>query len=258
MRCTHIPLLEGFELFIYRKEACMAWDPHTHLTRPAFYERVRYLAHLTMAGRLTPPVAGKIFLPYWWTNGEIRVFWETGITRVTVDLIVKAVDERIRETIGIPFQFNLYGSHASAIKQVAQATVNGQIDENCLFATALSEIWRDPQCGGQQHADIYITNKPFLNDTVSWGAADFKFGAMVFCLYGNRQNSQDFLRNVALHEANHLLGMCCHCDDYQNVEELSYSSRCNMHYSCQYENLCLKCADYIRNWWAQVVHEYNQ
>ncbi|MEO8638036.1 MAG: hypothetical protein ABI430_04015 [Candidatus Taylorbacteria bacterium] len=211
-----------------------------------------------MGGHRTPTIGGETHLPHWWIQSEIRVFWDVAISRQTVDLIVKAVDERIRETIGLPFRFKFHGSHPSAMEQVVDATINDEIDEQRLFATALSESWRDLCHGGQQHADIYITNKAFLNDTVSWGAADFKFGAMVFCLYGNRSQSQEFLRKVALHETNHLLGMYCHCDDYQNVEELSYTPSCNMHYSCPSDDLCPKCVEFIRHWWAQIEYEYEQ
>jgi hypothetical protein len=236
----------------------MAWDPKRHFTRDGYRKHVQIVASETMRGARTPTIDGKIFLPYWWVWKKIRVFWDAAISQQTVDLIVKAVDERIRETIGLSFDFSLHGAHPSAMKQVVDATVNGQIDHDRLFASALSESWRDSRRGGQQHADIYITDKPFVHDMVSWGAADFRFGAMVFCLYGNRQHSQSFLRNVALHEANHLLGIYCHCDDYQNVEGLSYSPSCNMHYCCPHEGLCLKCTDFIRSWWVQVVHEYEQ
>ncbi len=257
MRHSHIPLSRGSRV-LFNKEVDMAWNPKQHFTRHGFHEHVKYAARLAMNGQRTPLISGKTFLPYWWLQSEIRVFWEAGITQQTADLIVSAVDERIRETVGLPFRFKLFGAHQSAMEQVAQATVNGQIDHDRLFASALSESWRDPKCGGQQHADIYITDKPFVDDTVSWGAADFKFGAMVFCLYGNRQHSQGFLRNVALHETNHLLGMYCHCDDYQNVEELSYTPRCNMHYNCSHTELCPKCTEFIRHWWMQVVETYNQ
>ena len=236
----------------------MAWNPKRQFTRDGYREHVQTVACETMSGHRTPTIGGRKYLPYWWIQNEIRVFWGAGITRHTADLIVAAVDERIRETVGLPFRFKLFGAHQSAMEQVAHATINGQIDHDRLFASALSESWRDPKCGGQQHADIYITDKPFVDDTVSWGAADFKFGAMVFCLYGNRQNSQSFLRKVALHETNHLLGMYCHCDDYQNVQGLSYSPRCNMHYSCPSDELCPKCTEFIRDWWAQIAHEYEQ
>jgi len=236
----------------------MAWDPKRYFSRHGFDEHVKYAARLAMTGKWTPLINGKSLLPYWWIQNEIRVFWDAAISRQTADLIVAAVDERIKETIGLPFRFKLFGTHQSAMEQVAHATVNGQIDHDRLFASALSESWRDPKCGGQQHADIYITDKPFVDDTISWGAADFKFGAMVFCLYGDRQNSQSFLRNVALHETNHLLGMYCHCDAYQNVQGLSYSPKCNMHYSCPSDELCPKCTEFIRDWWVQVAHEYEQ
>jgi len=236
----------------------MAWNPLRHFGREEFREHVQNYACETMDGRRTPPIDGKIYLPYWWVRGEIRVFWEAGISQSTVDLIVRAVEERVQETINLPFRFSPYGAHPSAMGQVAQATINSQIDEKMLFKLALSESWRDPKCGGQQHADIYITEKQFLGDRASWGAADFKFGAMVFCLYGNRQKNQNFLRNVALHEANHLLGMYAHCDAYQNVQGFKYTPSCNMHYSCPSEKLCPKCTEFIQNWWLQVSYEYEQ
>ncbi len=55
---------------------------------------------------------------------------------------------------------------------------------------------------------------------------------------------------------NHLLGMWCHCESYQNVEGFTYNPRCNMHYSCPNAELCPKCQELIRHWWAQVLHEY--
>jgi hypothetical protein len=236
----------------------MAWNPKQHFTRDGYRAHVQGVARLTMAGQRTPVIGGETFLPHWWTRKEIRVFWDPAISRQTVDLIVGAVDERIQETIGVEFLFNGFGNHPSAVEQVDHATTNGQIDHDLLFASALSESWRDTRYGGQQHADIFITNRPFVNDPVSWAAADFRFGAMVFCLYGNRQHKHGFLRKVALHETNHLLGMFCHCDEYQNVEELSYRATCNMHYVCPSEDLCPKCTDFIRNWWQQVAYEYER
>ena len=236
----------------------MTWNPNQHFTRDSYREHVQTAACETMSGRRTPSINGESILPYWWIQSEIRVFWDAAIPRQTVDLITGAVDERIRETIGLPFRFALFGDHASAAEQVANAALNGQIDEQRLFASALSESWRDPRCGGRQHADIYITAKPFLNDTISWGAGCFKHGTMIFALYGRRHQSHDFLRRVALHETNHLLGMYCHCDDYQNVEGYSYTPECNMHYGCSSSGLCPKCVEFIRHWWVQVSYEYEQ
>lgn len=233
----------------------MTWDKNQPFTRNAFCEHVYNVARETMRGLRVDPIGGTRYLPYWWLNGEVRVFWELGVPRQTVDLIVDAVDQRTRETMGQTFVFDLFGQHQSASEQIADATVNGQVDEKRLFSLMLSEHWRDKRRGGRQHADIYITTKPFLNDPVSWAAACFKHGAMVYCLHGQRHQSSDFLRRVALHETNHLLGMYCHCDDYQNVAGLPYTPRCNMHYSCSHAELCPKCQTHIKWWWQGVYDE---
>jgi hypothetical protein len=233
----------------------MAWDKHQAFTRASFQQHVYDVARETMSGLRVDPIGGTKYLPYWWLNGEIRVFWEPGIPQQTVDLIVSAVDQRAREVPGLEFVFNKYGHHASAIEQIDAATTRGQLDPDRLLALAASEPWRDWRRGGRQHADIYITTRPFLDDSVSWAAACFKHGAMMFCLHGGRHQSHDFLRRVALHETNHLLGMYCHCDDYQNVAGLSYSPRCNMHYSCSHADLCPKCRTHIECWWQGVQDE---
>lgn len=236
----------------------MAWDPHRRFTHNAFCEHVYSVACETMRGLRTDAINGTVYLPYWWRDGVVRVFWEAGISRQTVDLIVSAVNQRARESIDLSFDFELFGAERSALEQIEASTVNRQIDEKRLFSLALSEHWRDKHRGGRQHADIYITTKPFLNDPVSWAAACFKHGTMVFCLHRQRHQGSDFLRRVALHETNHLLGMYCHCDDYQNVAELPYTSRCNMHYSCSHAELCPKCRTHIKWWWQGVQDEANE
>lgn len=233
----------------------MAWDKHQPFTRNSFCEHVYDVARETMRGLRTNPIGGTTYLPYWWFNGEVRVFWERGIPSQTVDLIVNAVDQRTRETLDLSLVFERFGDHPSAMEQVHSALVRGQLDPDRLFSLALSEPWRDHRRGGRQHADIYITTKSFVDDPVSWGAACFKHGAMMFCLHGQRHQSHDFLHKVALHETNHLLGMYCHCDDYQNVAGLPYSPRCNMHYDCSHAELCPKCQTHIKWWWLGVQDE---
>lgn len=233
----------------------MAWDKHQAFTRDSFQQHVYDVARETMSGLRVDPIGGTKYLPYWWLNGEIRVFSEPGVPQQAVDLIVRAVDQRIRETIRLEFDFQFYRNEPSAAQQVSAALVRGQLDPDRLFALAASEPWRNWCRDDRQQANIYITTRAFLDDTASWAAASFKHGAMMFCLHGERHQSHDFLRRVALHETNHLLGMYCHCDDYQNVAGLPYSPRCNMHYSCSHADLCPKCRTHIECWWQGVQDE---
>lgn len=233
----------------------MTWNQRKFYTRDAFRRHVQIVAHETLEGRHTPSVNGTVHQPGWWINAEIRVFWERSIPRQAVDVIVGAMDERVFETVGTRFQFCLYGDHATSSGQVRDATERGQIDEKKLFATALSEEDRNQRLGGRQHADVYVTAKPLVDDWASWGAASFRHGTSIFALHGDRGSSRDFLRAVALHETNHLLGMYAHCDDYQNVEDHRYEPSCNMHYACPTGTLCPKCTEFLHHWWAQIARE---
>jgi hypothetical protein len=165
------------------------------------------------------------------------------------------MQERIAEVGLERFAFLQTGQHPTSLQQIAQATVGRELDEERLFSLALTEVWRDEKRGGRQHADVYITNKPLKDDHVSWGAARFNHGAVVFSLTGDRQKNLGFLANVARHETTHLLGMYAHCDDYQNVAGFKYTSNCNMHGSCSQPRLCPKCLFFLEHWWAQLDHE---
>lgn len=236
----------------------MAWDNQHPFTRDSFREHVQSMCIETVHGDLTPVIQGRAFPPLWWLNGEIRVFAEAAVPQQTVDLIITAVDERIRETTGLEFRFVDLGDHPSAREPVAQATSARGLDEERLFALSLTEGWRDERRGGRQHGDIYITTKPLLDDSGSWGASRFTHGTMVFALHSGRSSRTGFLRRVALHETNHLLGMRTHCDYHQNVAGLRYAPSCNMHGSCPSETLCLKCRTFIQHWWDQLLYEQQQ
>lgn len=236
----------------------MAWDDKKHWSYNGYFEHIKEVAHHTVAptGCRLPLVDGIEYFPLWWIRMEVRVFWEPSIPRQTAEFITGIVNEQMSKFGLKEFDFKMFGSHSSAMEQIAQATVNGQVDEQKLVDLGLTEHWRDESRGGRQHADIWITDKPFINDTVSWGAACFAHGGMVFALHGQRPHNRNFLRNVAIHETNHLLGMYMHCDNYQNVEGFDYDRKCNMHYSCPSDKLCEKCRALILMWWTQVFKEH--
>lgn len=235
----------------------MTWDPKHSFTEDSFRAHVYSVARETMRGHRIQPINGLRYLPYWWLNSEVRVFWETTIPREAVDVIVRAVDQRIRETIGAAFTFTMLGNHESGISQIDTATQSGNLDVDQLFTLALSEHWRDKARGGRQHADIYVTDKAFIDDDVSWAAASFNHGAQVYCLHGERHRDHSFLERVALHETGHLLGLYSHCNDYQNIAGLPYTPVCNMHYACTHAVLCAKCETQIAAWWQGVQDEVN-
>ncbi len=222
-----------------------------------YRRHVAEAATMYFRGSRSPVVNGRRYLPLWWTSGEVRIFTEQGITDPTVNTVIDMLKQRANELDLKPFHFKVFGPHPSALQQVRDSLVRGQIDPYKFFDICVSEDYRDQSKGGMQHADIVITKRSFLDDTVSWGAASWAHGAMIFTLHGDRQHHTAFLKKVALHEANHLFGMPLHCDHYQNVDGYRYDTRCNMHYCCPTEVLCPKCKDFITQWWLQIERECN-
>lgn len=236
----------------------MFWDSKTRFTRDGYRKHVQRIAYETMwpGGHFVHRIGDKDYLPHWWTDNHIYVAWEPGIPQETAEMIAQAVDERIQELWNVRFKFTMFGNHESFAEQVDASMMRGQLDEQRLFSLAASESWRDQNRGGRQHGDIYITTKPFLNDSVSWGAAAFYYGAMIFALHGQRHRSTEFLHRIALHEATHLCGMHTHCEIYQGVEGYTYNGHCNMDSGMPTGELCPKCQEYLRIFWDNVQGEY--
>ncbi len=236
----------------------MSWDSNKYRTREDYLASLMWQAKRVFGGDLRPIINHVPITPLWFAEREIRVFWEAGISQSTAQLVKAMIEKRISQVDGLmPFDVILFGQHWSIGEQIANAMVGHELDDERLRSLCLSEPWRDYQQGGKQHADVIITKRPFLNDSVSWGAARFSQGTMILALYGNRQESHHCLGNVVLHETNHLLGMGCHCDDFLNVEGYHYSRDCNAHYDCLHKSdLCPKCADFISHWWVQIQYEW--
>ncbi len=224
------------------------------ITREVFQKLVSYYAHETFRGEFRPRVGNRLYYPLWFVERQIRVFWEAGITENTVHLIIEAIRQRFREVDGVPeFNFEHYGPHQSALDQIRNAMVGGALNPDRLLEMCLTEEYRNLK-RGTQHGDIIITRRPLLNDRVSWGYCYFKYGVMIFALYGQRQENKDFLWRIAKHEASHLVGMWTHCDEL-NVAGYRYDPRCNMHYAAERDYLCPKCADLLDQWWNQIRYD---
>lgn len=226
------------------------WNPHTRFTTSEYAQHVMLAAKLSCVGPWRPTVNSLPVTPSWWRDREVWMFWEPGIGEKAALTVRDAIAKRAEEAGLRPFDFRLFG-RSHHIERYGPSLMGGVIDEERFFGICLEEEERSVR----EHATVLITRKAFVGDNDAWGAASWRHGAMVFALHGRRQENDSYLRSVALHEANHLFGMFCHCDSYQNVEGHSYNPRCNMHYSCPSDMLCPKCEEFIRHWWVQVEHE---
>ena len=227
----------------------------SYVDKSKWLEAASYVATQTLRGDRVPVIDGIDYTPLWWTNKypQIRIFWEPRISTKTIDLVIESIAD-LAFQIGhdfIPeFDFITLGSHDSAMQQIQNACVGGKLDNKRLANIVASEPYRNEANGGEQHGDVYITTREFVDDSASWGAAGFQHGILMLTLYGNRQQSRDFLKKVVIHEAGHFFGLPLHCDD-SVVDEYGYDQNCVMHYQCPSSMLCPKCQDWIRQWWVQ-------
>lgn len=231
------------------------WDSRRRFTRDGFCRHVQSIASETYAGSRTPPITGRSYPPRWWVDGIVRVYWDRGISQETVGLVAVAMGERIAQVLDWEPTYELLGFPDDACEMVDRSRVRGRIDQQRLFETALTNPGRNRSLGGIQHADVFITSSSLLDDEISWGAASFKYGTIVFALHGARQWNRRYIEKVVFHETGHLLGCYSHCDDYLNVEGYPYDPSCNMHYSCEGRDLCPKCSEMLRSWWIQLAFE---
>ena len=225
----------------------MTWDRYKPFSYDDFASHIRSLASQTNTD--------------WWIYKKIRVFCDSKIPRQAIKTIVDSVDYRAREVLGLKFNLVMPENnrcHERGIEQMAQATVDGQIDAQRLFELAALGKLRKRSEGGRQHAGIYITTGQFSDSPDSWGAASFESGTMIFALSEDRHRDIDFLRKVALHEAGHLIGMPTHCKIYKNVQGYHYRGLCNMDPGCSTDFLCQRCEGFIVHFFKQIVHDYEQ
>jgi hypothetical protein len=198
-------------------------------------------------------VSGK--KPLWITTCEIRIMWERTITKNTVDLVSREIKNVLDElNLGFNFKINLFGDHwyngskcISVSEYIRPALQGNGINYEKLFELSYDEPYRT----ARQHADVYITSKPFHDDYVSWGCSMFEYGCLLLTLHGNRQDNHHFLRGIVRHEMGHLLGMPFHCE-HVGIYGYTYDSKCNMHYSVPSFDLCPKCKLFLRVFWENI------
>ncbi len=196
----------------------------------------------------------EVIRPFWWFNHEIRMFCERGIDPQTAEIVKEVIEEQSWKLLQFTLRVVLHEQDSGIQQRVQNCMKHGEIDEQ-EFSRQLCQHSRIRKI---RHGDIAIFAKPFFGEDdetiLTWGSSNFKYGAMILALYGNRQKETSFLRNLIVHELGHLLGIGYHCDMYKdNIEGYTYDPSCAMHATCPSSNLCPKCRDFIFQWWQAIL-----
>ncbi|RMF54846.1 hypothetical protein D6745_03950 [Candidatus Woesearchaeota archaeon] len=190
----------------------------------------------------------------WFYDREIRIYRMPSINPIVVPYVKEGIEELIRE-VGLDISVFDCGIHDSVIRQVEMSLENGLVNPKTLANILGNEDYRDPEKGGSPHADVVLVDRGFFNDPTEyyWGNSNFRTGHVIITLQGNRQQYLGYIKNIAKHEANHLLGNPWHHDDplaqtkgYANVK------LCNTLKSAPILSVCEKCFDAIKYFWIGV------
>ena len=226
-----------------RIESPVAWEKY-------FFEDKGYETKLVM------DIDGKNYSASDWIKGkEIRVFLMPNVNAQVVGHAIAGIQDMIND-IELDFSVKYYGSLESAVNQVKQAiNYSGRIEGETLQKIVLSEDFRKPELGGSQHADVFITDRYLALGDENWGQSEFSGGYMILALNGGRQNSLDFIRNIAKHETGHLLGYAEHHSGFgTNVKGYSSVSDCNMDWQASTRVTCDKCKAAITAFWRGIEY----
>ena len=185
-------------------------------------------------------------VPTWHHTGYIQINAQSGIDGEIVNLVKRAIEDRIKQIFG---EINRFGVFVS--QQNIDAYVRSFLDSKGGLREHDIVIDNYRRLAKQQkpRASVFIVDHHFKDDAASWGRATFWDGCMILTLPGDRQDEPYFLSSLAKHETDHLLGLGWHCDDARDVDNYVYSPQCNNHWHVPTPQLCKKCKDYIRLWW---------
>jgi hypothetical protein len=228
-------------------------NPKRFISKNAWLNDARQTAAIMFHAGNTPVIDGKAYPPLWWIHQEIRIFCEEGIHKSTARHVSQAIRRRVRELELHPFDIKVIGVHENSTTNINLARDGECINRKKLFEILLSEIWRDPRHGGRQHADVLLLNRYFFGDSKLWGESSFKHGVMLLALPGERQDADDYLKEIVMVETCRLLGYTYDCGDFSNVAKYPYEKDCDMHFERNPSGrICQKCRDWISEFWQAL------
>jgi hypothetical protein len=158
------------------------------------------------------------------------------------------------DELNIDIKIIYYGEDQSVNHYVSTAILpDGRINNIPLRISLLQEPWRDPLRGGKPHGDVVIIDRITSESDSWWGGTSFEYGTCFIYVPRERQKNIRFIRNVAKHEATHMLGYHLHHEDvHAHVPGYPLVVDCLAFHRCSSTNICSKCKDAILSFWIGV------
>jgi len=108
-----------------------------------------------------------------------------------------------------------------------------------------------------RYASIFIVDKPIKSPdaVLKYGEAltYVPEGVAIFAFDPLKRYSPEFLRNRAMHETFHLLGLNAH-HEKTRVKGYKQQVSCNMKYNAPSGRLCKKCKDALKSFWKGIEY----
>ena len=182
---------------------------------------------------------------YGWINQRrIVIFSESTIEQAVINQIKQGVQDLINQ---LRLNFSITQGIIDITNLIRVHTLPNEKLNLQSLAQSLTTTEQKSLLGyGGIHACVIVLDRVFEGVNV-WGMTEFHNGLMQLALPNIRRRDHNFVRNVAKHEAGHLLGYYLHHDD-RKVRGYR-ETNCNMMVSCASYGTCDKCLDAIRYFW---------
>lgn len=190
----------------------------------------------------------------WVIGKEIRIERTPRINPQVVPYVINGINMMLSEVGLQGFRIRDFGADPLAQAEIRAATnSDGSLNSDKLRGILALEKARDEAHGGSPHADVVIIDKPLApgRGEVNWGETTYREGAFLLSLIGNHQNQLEFITNISIHEAGHLLGYDTHHTEYK-VRGYEDNTSCVMNWESSTRSLCNKCRDAIVAFWEGV------
>ncbi len=191
-------------------------------------------------------------LPEWINGREIRIFNYSKVPDYCLEPVTEGIKELVKE-INLDFEVKTYGID-NHVEKCVDYMKDGEVDFKGLINLFLDEPYRKTQRGGKHHADVIILDQKAPYNEVDWGYGHFQQGIIFMYLPKQRQQSTNFIKRIAKHEAVHLLSLGYHHDFAVNnlknvVRAYNAPLNCVFEYSASTSDLCNMCKDaLVYNW----------
>ena len=190
-----------------------------------------------------------VYFTKWIKEKIIYIFNHSNLRNENIKQVKRGIEKAIA-LIGLHFKLKCPNYKFYNLRLIVE---NGNIIGDKMLKMVTSTRKRNNNC----YASIFVVDKPIksLDAVLKHGEAltYVSEGITLFTFDPLKKSSLKFLRDRAMHETFHLLGLNVHHEETK-VQGYKQLVPCNMEYNAPSSHLCRKCKDALKSFWQGIEY----